>query len=101
MSTRPIWEGHLRLSLVTCPVALYGATTRVNDVSFHLINPATGNRIRMVLQDQKTGLVDRTDLVKGYEVAKNRYVVLTDSEITDVRLFQLPTSARGNRRVAP
>jgi len=40
----------------------------------------------MVLQDQKTGLVDRTDLVKGYEVAKNRYVVLTDSEITDVRL---------------
>ena len=42
---RPTWEGHLRLSLVTCPVALYTATERAADVHFHLINPKTNNRI--------------------------------------------------------
>ncbi len=48
---RPAWQGHLRLSLVSCPVALINATTRSNDISFHLINPDTNNRIRMIPTD--------------------------------------------------
>ena len=58
---RPTWEGHLRLSLVTCPVALYTATERAADVHFHLINPATNNRIRMQTVDAGSGdAVDRS-----------------------------------------
>lgn len=86
MASRPVWEGHLRLSLVTCPVALYGATTRANDVSFHLINPETGNRIRMVPHDPEAGEVKRSDLVRGFEIAKDRYVIVGDDEIKAVRL---------------
>jgi DNA end-binding protein Ku len=84
--TRPIWEGHLKLSLVSCPVALYRATTTVNDVTFHLLNPETNNRIRMVPTDPDTGPVERSDLVKGYEIEKNRYVVVSNDELADVRL---------------
>ncbi|MEI9888406.1 MAG: hypothetical protein WDN08_18275 [Rhizomicrobium sp.] len=47
LSSRPGLAGHLRLSLVSCPIALYGATSRAGDVSFHMINPETNNRIRM------------------------------------------------------
>jgi len=86
MASRPVWEGHLRLSLVTCPVALYSATTRANDVSFNLLNPETGNRIRMVPHDPDTGEVKRSDLVRGFEIAKDRFVTVTDEEIAAVRL---------------
>jgi len=48
LTARPIWQGSLRLSLVSCPVALYGAASRSNDISFHLLNPETNNRIRMI-----------------------------------------------------
>jgi DNA end-binding protein Ku len=65
---RPAWQGHLRLSLVSCPVALYGAVTRTNDISFHMLNPETNNRIRMIPTDPDTGPVERQDLVKGYEI---------------------------------
>ena len=83
---RPIWEGHLRLSLVTCPVALYSATTRANDVSFHLIHPKTNNRIRMIPHDPELGEVRRDELVKGYEVSKDKYVVLDKEDLEAVRL---------------
>ena len=83
---RPVWEGHLRLSLVSCPVSLYRATTNKNDITFHLLNPQTNNRIRMVPTDPDTGPIERSELVKGYEVEKNRYVILTNEEIADVRL---------------
>lgn len=84
---RPTWEGHLRLSLVTCPVALYTATERTADVHFHLINPETNNRIRMQTVDAGTGdVVDRADLVKGFEVAKNKYVLLGKDELDAVKL---------------
>lgn len=86
LSSRPAWQGHLRLSLVSCAVGLYKATTTANDVSFHLINPATGNRIRMVTTDPDTGPVDRTELVKGYEVEKESYVLFTDEELDAVKL---------------
>ncbi len=86
MSARPVWEGHLKLSLVSCPVALYNATSRAGDVSFHMINPKTGNRVKMATVDPDVGEVDRKDLVKGYEIEKGKYVTLTDDEIKSVRL---------------
>ena len=86
LSTRPIWQGHLRLSLVSCPVALFTATSRSSDISFHLLNPETNNRIRMVPTDPDTGPVERADLVKGYEVSKNNYVIVTPKELDAVKL---------------
>src|SRR4051812_2778303 len=86
LSARPMWQGSLRLSLVSCPVALYGATSRTSDVSFHLLNPETNNRIRMIPTDPDTGPVERADLVKGYEISKNHYVVLSNDELQSVRL---------------
>jgi len=86
LSSRPVWQGSLRLSLVSCPVALYGATSRTADISFHLLNPETNNRIRMIPTDPDTGPVERSDLVKGYEISKNHYVVLSSDELQSVRL---------------
>jgi DNA end-binding protein Ku len=86
LSARPVWQGQLRLSLVSCPVALFGATTKTSDISFHLLNPETNNRIRMVPTDPDTGPVERADLVKGYEISKNKYVVLSNQELDAVKL---------------
>jgi len=84
---RPTWEGHLRLSLVTCPVALYTATERAADVHFNMINPKTNNRIRMQTVDAGTGdVVERSDLVRGFEVSKNKYVLFDKDELDAVKL---------------
>jgi DNA end-binding protein Ku len=91
MAHRPTWQGHLKLSLVTCPVALYTATNPAGDVHFNLINPRTNNRIRMIATDPDTGPIDRSDLVKGYEVAKDEYILLTSDEIDAVRLESTKT----------
>lgn len=91
MAARPTWSGHLKLSLVTCPVALYTATTSTNDVRFHLINPETNNRIRMVPTDPDTGPIERSDLVKGYEVSKDEYVLFDDADFDKVRLDSTKT----------
>jgi DNA end-binding protein Ku len=86
-ATRPTWEGHLRLSLVTCPVALFTATERSADVHFHLINPKTNHRIRMQTVDAETGKpVDRSGLVRGFEVSKNKYILLDKEELDAVKL---------------
>lgn len=86
MAARPTWQGHLKLSLVTCPVALYTATSSASHVSFNLINPETNNRIRMVPTDPDTGPVERSDLVKGYEVSRDEYVLFDDADFDKVRL---------------
>jgi DNA end-binding protein Ku len=84
---RPIWRGHLRLALVSCPVALYSAHHAGGTLHFHLINPGTGNRIRMITQDAETGdELSRSDLVKGYEYQKGEYLVLTEEEFDSVRV---------------
>ena len=84
---KPTWEGHLRLSLVTCPVALYSATERSADVHFNLINPKTNNRIKMQSIDAGTGeVVERSDLVRGFAIAKNKYVLLDKDELDAVKL---------------
>jgi DNA end-binding protein Ku len=76
----------LRLSLVSCPVALYTATARTGEVHFNMLHKQTHNRIRMIPTDPETGPVDRADIVKGYEIEKDRYVVITEDEIDAVRL---------------
>jgi DNA end-binding protein Ku len=86
MATRPTWQGYLRLSLVSCPVALYTATSRTSEVHFNMLHESTHNRIKMVPTDPETGPVDRSEIVKGYEIEKGRYVVITDEEIKNVRL---------------
>src|SRR5262245_905159 len=87
MAARPSWEGHLRLSLVTCPVALYSATTEAETVRFNLINPQTHNRIRMKTVDAGTGEeVARAELVKGFEIAKGEYVLFAKDELDAVKL---------------
>ncbi len=86
MVARPIWQGHLRLSLVTCPVALFNATTTTNDVSFNLLHKETHRRIKMVPTEPELGPVERADLVKGYEFKPGQYVIVTPKEIAAVRL---------------
>ncbi|MCE3290897.1 MAG: Ku protein [Caulobacter sp.] len=86
MAARPTWQGHLRLSLVTCPVALYTATQASGEVHFNLLHKDTHNRIRMIPTDPEKGPVERKDLVKGYEYEKDSYIVVTQDEIDSVRL---------------
>jgi DNA end-binding protein Ku len=91
MAYRPTWQGHLKLSLVACPVALYTATNAGGDVHFNLINPKTNNRIRMVTTDPDTGPIERSKLVKGYEVEKGRYILVSEEEIRSVKLESTKT----------
>jgi DNA end-binding protein Ku len=87
MAARPSWRGHLKLSLVTCPVALYNAITPAGDVHFHYINPDTKHRVQSVMIDATTSeILERKSLLKGYEFAKGKYVTLTQDEIDAVRL---------------
>jgi len=86
MATRPTWQGYLRLSLVSCPVALYTATSRSGEVHFNMLSKKTNNRIRMIPTDPEEGPVERSEIVKGYEIEKGHYVVITDEEIKNVRL---------------
>src|SRR5215469_16668923 len=87
MPARPIWRGHLRLALVSCPVALWNARHDRAAIRFHMINPETGNRIRMVTQDAETGHeLQRRDLAKGYEFRKDQYLLLTDEDFDSVKI---------------
>ena len=87
MAERPVWRGHLRLALVSCPVALHGVLRASGDLRFHFINPKTGNRVRMVTQDAETDAeVSRRDLVKGYEFEKDRYVLLDDEDFESAKI---------------
>jgi DNA end-binding protein Ku len=86
MTARPTWQGHLRLSLVSCPVALYTATSRSGEVHFNMLHRKTHNRIHMIPTDPELGPIERSDIVKGFEVTKDHYVVVTQDEIDSVRL---------------
>jgi DNA end-binding protein Ku len=81
------WKGYLRLSLVTCAVAMTPAISRSERIGFHNLNSKTGNRLRVQLVDEKSGKpVDDEDLVKGYETGPGKYVMLTDEELEEVAL---------------
>ncbi len=84
---RPSWTGHLRLSLVSCPIALTPATSEVEKIRFNQINPATGNRISLKTFDAETGEpVDRADIVKGYQYDKGQYVLVTKEELDEIQI---------------
>ena len=87
MAPRANWKGYLKLSLVSCPVALYPATSEREKVRFHQINSKTGNRVRMQRIDAETGKpVEWEDVVKGYEYSKGSYLEVTKEELEAVAL---------------
>jgi DNA end-binding protein Ku len=87
MAPRANWKGYLKLSLVSCAVELYPASTTKERVSFHLLNRETGHRLRRQLVDGETGeVVESDDQVKGYEVAKRDYVMMEDSDLESVAI---------------
>lgn len=87
MAPRPNWKGYLKLSLVSCAVALYPATSSGERVSFNQLNKNTGNRIRYKKVDAETGEeVESQDIVKGYQVDKNVYVTVEDEELEDLQV---------------
>src|SRR5580704_9125978 len=87
MAPRANWKGFLRLSLVTCPVALYPATSEAEKISFNQINKKTGHRIRYLRVDADTGEeVANEDIVKGYEVEKDTYLEVTKDELENIAL---------------
>jgi DNA end-binding protein Ku len=87
MAPRANWKGYLRLSLVSCPIALYPASSLSEKVSFNRINRKTGNRLKQQNVDSETGdVVPREDIARGYEVAKGQYLVIEDEEIDAVQI---------------
>jgi DNA end-binding protein Ku len=86
MAPRSSWKGHLKLSLVSCPVRLYNATSRSEKVAFNLLHKDTHNRIQMKPHDPELGAVERSDLVKGYQYEKDQYVVFTDEDFDKIQI---------------
>ena len=87
MAPRANWKGYLRLSLVTCPVALFPATSESEKVSFNQINKKTGNRIKYQRVDAETGEdVENEDIVKGYKVDTDTYIEVTKDELDNIAL---------------
>ena len=87
MAPRANWKGYLRLSLVTCPIALFPATSESEKISFNQINKNTGHRIRYLKVDAETGEeVSNDEIVKGYLVDKDRYLEITKDELENIAL---------------
>src|SRR5271156_3261307 len=87
MAPRANWKGFLRLSLVTCPVALYPATSDTEKVSFNQINRKTGHRIKYAKVDADTGEEDAADdIMKGYKIDTDTYIEVTKDELDDIAL---------------
>jgi DNA end-binding protein Ku len=87
MAPRANWKGFLRLSLVTCPIALFPATSESEKISFNQINKKTGHRTRYLKVDADTGEeVSNEDIIKGYQVDKDRYLEVTKDELENIAL---------------
>jgi DNA end-binding protein Ku len=84
---RPSWNGHLRLSLVSCPIGLVPATTEVERIKLNQLNPKTGNRISLKPVDSETGEpLERSEIVKGYKLEGDQYVILENEELKDLQV---------------
>jgi DNA end-binding protein Ku len=87
MAPRANWKGFLRLSLVTCPVALYPAISESEKISFNQLNRQTGHRIKYLKVDADTGdEVPTEDIVKGYELEKGQYIEVSKEELEEIAL---------------
>ena len=98
MAPRANWKGFLRLSLVTCPVALYPATSDSEKISFNQINRKTGHRIKYAKVDADTGEeVSNEDIMKGYKVDTDTYIEVSKDELENIALES--TRADRHRRI--
>ena len=87
MAPRAYWKGSLKLSLVTCPIALYPASTQAEKTHFHQINTKTGHRLKQQMVDEETGrVVDKEHKGRGYELSKGRYVQIEEDELDAVKI---------------
>jgi DNA end-binding protein Ku len=87
VAPRAYWKGYLKLSLVSCPIALFPASTEREKIAFHQLNKKTGNRIKYRKVDAETGEeVDAGDIIKGYEVGKGEYIELEPEELDAVAI---------------
>lgn len=87
MAPRPYWKGYLKLSLVSCAVALYPAASKSERVSFHWLNRETGNRLRQLMVDPETDkLVEREDRVRGFPIARNDYIEIEDEDLDAIEI---------------
>ena len=92
MAGRAYWKGYLKLSLVSCPVKLYPATScSAGKISFNLLHKDTLNRVQQRYHDPELGEIDRADLVKGYQFEKDRYVVVTNEELDEIEIESTKT----------
>jgi DNA end-binding protein Ku len=87
MAPRAYWKGYLKLSLVSCPIALNPATSASERISFRQVNRKTGNRLRQQLVDDVTREpVEAADKARGFEVGKNEFIVMEDEELEALEL---------------
>src|SRR5258706_8183676 len=87
MAPRAYWKGYLKLSLVSCPIALFPATSEREKISFHQLNKKTGHRIKYKKVDVETGEeVGSDEIIKGYEVGKGEYIELDPEELEAVAI---------------
>ncbi len=86
MAPRASWKGHIRLSLVSCAVKMFPATSTSERISFNQLHKDTHNRINMKPVDPELGLVERSDLVRGYEYEDKQYIIIEDEDLEAVRI---------------
>jgi DNA end-binding protein Ku len=87
MAARAYWKGSLKLSLVSCPVALYPASTTADKTSFHMINKETGNRLKQQMVDSETGeIVGNAQKARGFELKKGKYIEIEKEELEAVQI---------------
>src|SRR5882672_12331479 len=87
MAPRAYWKGSLKLSLVSCPIALYPASTAAEKTRFHMINRGTGNRLKQQMVDAETGdVVEGDQKGRGYELKKGQYVEIEKEELEAVQI---------------
>jgi DNA end-binding protein Ku len=87
MAGRASWKGYLKLSLVSCPVKLFPATSSTaGKISFNMLHKDTLNRVQQKYHDPELGEIDRADLVKGYQFEKDKYVVVTAEELEEIEI---------------
>ena len=87
MAPRAYWKGYLKLSLVSCPIALFPATSEREKISFHQINKNTGHRIKYQKIDAESGdEVESADIIKGYQVGKGEYLEIEPEELEAIAI---------------
>lgn len=91
MALRASWKGFLKLSLVSCPVRMYTALNKSEQISFRMLHKDTMNRTQLKPYDAELGIVERSDTVKGYEFEKDRYVIVTEEDMESIKIESTKT----------